>query len=164
MPIHNSLDQTLMQEDLDSLCVWASDWNLEFKANKCVHLQCNTSKYTKIDTGYKLNEVHLKVTSNYRDLGVIISSDLSFTSHYDLITTRAYRILGLLRRTFSSNIGIHEKLTLYISLVRSQLLYCSTLWRPYLLMDILQLKHVQRRATKYILNDYRMDYKTRLIY
>ena len=39
---------------------------------------------------------------------------------------------------------------LYISLVRSQLLYCSPLWRPYLISDIGQLESVQRRATRYI--------------
>ena len=37
------------------------------------------------------------------------------------------------------------------------------LWRPYLLKDISLLERVQRRATKYILNDYHSTYKSRLI-
>ena len=48
-------------------------------------------------------------------------------------------------------------------LVRSQLTYCSQLWRPYLLKDIFTLERIQRRETKYILNDYNSSYKTRLI-
>ena len=39
-------------------------------------------------------------------------------------------------------------------------LYCSQIWRPYLRKDI---KLVQRRATKFILNDYSLDYKSRLL-
>ena len=42
-------------------------------------------------------------------------------------------------------------------------MYCSPIWRPYLVKDISNLEHLQRRATKYILNDYISDYKTRLL-
>ena len=52
---------------------------------------------------------------------------------------------------------------LLISLVRSKLLYYSSLWRPHLLKDIELLEKVQRLATKFVLNDYTSDYKTRLI-
>ena len=46
--------------------------------------------------------------------------------------------------------------------MRPKLLYCSPLWRPFLIKDILLLERVQRRATKFILGDYSMDYKSRL--
>ena len=51
---------------------------------------------------------------------------------------------------------------LYLSLVKSHLTYCSQLWRPKLIKDMKSLEKVQRRATKYILNDYVSDYKARL--
>ena len=41
-------------------------------------------------------------------------------------------------------------------------MYCSQLWRPQLIRDINILERVQRRATKFILNDYISSYKTRL--
>ena len=71
-------------------------------------------------------------------------------------------MLGLLR-TFSKSMNIREKKLLYISLVRSQLLYCSVLWRPHLVKDIEMLERVQRHATKYILNDFKSDYKSCLL-
>ena len=46
--------------------------------------------------------------------------------------------------------------------MRPKLLYCSPLWRPFLIKDILLLERVQRGATKFILDDYNMDYKLRL--
>ena len=46
---------------------------------------------------------------------------------------------------------------------RSQVLYCSPVWQPYLIKDIKKLEQLQRWATKYILSDYLSDYKTLLI-
>ena len=55
-----------------------------------------------------------------------------------------------------------SKKKLYLSLVRSRLTYCSQVWHPCLLEDIQAMEKVQRRATKYILNDYYSDYESRL--
>ena len=38
------------------------------------------------------------------------------------------------------------------------------MWRPYYIKDILLLERIQRRATKYILNDYESSYKSRLLH
>ena len=37
------------------------------------------------------------------------------------------------------------------------------LWKPYLLKDIELLERIRRKATKFILSDYSLDYRTRLI-
>ena len=58
---------------------------------------------------------------------------------------------------------VHAKRCLYLSLIRSQLLYCSPLWRPQLLVDVRSLETVHRRATKFIINNPSMDYRDRLI-
>jgi len=107
--------------------------------------------------------VDLQERDKHKDLGVFFSSNMSFSAHYSHITCRAYRVLGLLRRTFRSTTNIDEKRLLYVTLVTYQLLYCSVLWRPFLIKDIELLEQVQRRATKYILNDYNSDYKSRLV-
>ena len=52
---------------------------------------------------------------------------------------------------------------LYLSLVRSRLTYCSQIWRPHLLKDIITLEKIQHRATIYILNDFTSDYRSCLI-
>ena len=42
-------------------------------------------------------------------------------------------------------------------------MYCSVLWKPYLIKHIQQIECIQRQATKYILNDYTSDYKSCLL-
>ena len=97
------------------------------------------------------------------DLGVMVSSDLQWKSHYLFILPKSYKILGLLRKVFSSVNCVRAKKVLYLSLVRSKLLYCSPIWRPHLLSDVRALENVQRRATKFILNASLSNYRLRLV-
>ena len=69
------------------------------------------------------------------------------------------------KSSFSILHSLGLRKSLYPSLVRSKLSYCSQLWRPHLVKNILCLESVQRRATRYIINDYsrHTSYKSRLI-
>ena len=48
-------------------------------------------------------------------------------------------------------------------MVRSQLFYCTQIWHPHLMKDILSIEQIQHRATKFLLNDYTSNYKTHLV-
>ena len=80
-----------------------------------------------------------------------------------ILLAKAYKALGLICRTFSQSVSPSVKVKLYIALVRSQIMYSSPIWRPHLMKDIHKIEQLQWRATKYILQDYTSDYKTRLI-
>ena len=68
----------------------------------------------------------------------------------------------MIRRNASSA-ALSVRKTLYLSLVRCHLSYCSQLWRPCLIKDIELLERVQRRATKFITGNYEVSYKDRLL-
>ena len=91
----------------------------------------------------------------------MFSSNFNWSAHYNMITSKAYRMLGLIRRTLKTNC-VNAKKQLYIAVIQSQLQYCSILWRPQLIKDIITIERIQCRATKYILNDYTSSYKSRL--
>ena len=91
-----------------------------------------------------------------------MSSDLTWNDHFRFVTAKAYKFLGIIRRTFTTN-SISTKRQLYISLVHSQLTYCSIIWIPPLSKHIVVLEKVQKRATKFILNDYSLGYKNCLV-
>ena len=166
--ISSDLDSLQLQQDLNSLSAWSTDWKLSFNELKCILLSfqsSNTSALTPTTTttSYQVNGHVIAPKSQHRDLGVVMSHDLSWTGHLSLIVKQAYKKLGLLRRSFSATTSISAKKSLYLSLVRSQLVYCSQVWHPHLVKDIKLLEDVQRRASKFILNDYASDYKTRLL-
>ena len=49
------------------------------------------------------------------------------------------------------------------SLVRSQFSYCTQLWHPHLLKDMLSIERIQHRTIKHILHNYTSSYKFRLL-
>jgi len=53
---------------------------------------------------------------SHKDLGLILSEDLSWSRHYKFIIARAYKILGLIRCTFASNHSPATLVKLYMSL------------------------------------------------
>ena len=55
------------------------------------------------------------------------------------------------------NAPVAKQLHLYLSHVRSLLEYCTPLWSPYQVNEIMRIERVQRHVTKFILNEYSSD-------
>ena len=160
--VSQTSDCLSFQQDLNNLVTWSTTWNLPFNDQKCSMVRFYTN-HSPLQYNYHLNSVPVAIKTSHTDLGIIVTSDLQWKSHHLYIISKSYKFLGLLRRVFSSVTCTRAKKILYLSLVRSKLLYCSPIWRPHLLADIKALENVQRRATKYILNDHLMDYRHRLV-
>ena len=79
----------------------------------------------------------LEQVENFKYLGVLLSSNLSFSQHITIqtICAKARKILGLLYRRFYKNTSNKALLQLYISLVRPHLEYASPVWNPCLKKD-----------------------------
>ena len=153
-------DQNILQEDIDALFTWSRDSDLNFNLKKFVHL----SFKSKFNTTYNMSDACIPcMDSHNKDLGIILSEDLSWGKCYKSITAHAYKVLGLIRRTFLPSRLASTMVKLYVSLVQSQLFYCTQIWRPHLMKDILSIERVQHCVTKYIVNDYTNCYKTHLI-
>ena len=123
---------------------WSSSCDLAFNVTKFIHMNYSFS------SSYYINSQRIISANQCKDLGITFTSNLSWSLHIDIIISKTYKILGLIRRTFHTNCIITKK-KLFLSLVRSQIMYCSQLWRPSLIKDISSLERVQRRATKYII-------------
>ena len=136
--------------DIRALQQWSSSSELSFNSSKSSFLRFCTI-LSPISVDYDLNGSSIPSVSHGRDLGILFSSDLSWSEHYKLICSSAYRQLSLLKRTFSTACPSHIKKLMYISLVHSRLTYCSQVWWPMLFKDIVMLDRVQRRATKLLL-------------
>ena len=153
-------DQQLLQDDLNSLLHWSKLVDLSFNPNKCVHICINP----KIIQSCFLGDNVIPTRSIQSDFGVAICDNyLQWSEHHNNILSKAYKMLGLVRRTFCANISTITKTKLYICLICSQIMYCSILWCPHLIQDFTKIERLQRRATKYILNDFSTDYKSHLI-
>ena len=118
-------------------------WLLKFNAGKCVVLKIKK----KIKYKYSLNGVYLQEVANQRDLGVIISNDLSPRTHIIEIVKKANQRVGMIRRCFSNHTAKKVQ-TLYTTMVRSVLEYGAPTWSPYYNKDIDNLEKVQKRCLR----------------
>ena len=156
----NSLhDCLLLQHDLTALDNWSRKWKLNFNYDKCKVLK--VARVIKNDHNYVMNNILLENMSNFNDLGINISSDLDWQLHIHLKVNKANSMLAFIKRTYGYSPMPDAKRMLYLTLIRSGLLYGSTVWYPNKACKKL-LEGVQRRATKYILNDFESSYKQRL--
>ena len=76
-----------------------------------------------------MNDTTLETTSDEKDLGVTIDSDLKFQAHVSKAVNKASRMLGLVRATFTCI----DEITLpklFSSMVRPHLEYGNVIWSP----------------------------------
>ena len=150
----------LLSSDLSSLNDWCDIWKLKLNERKCAHLCFSFSHKSTAMTEpaqYTVGDSVIVSAHEQKDLGVIVTDDLSWSCHYNKICKKAYLSLHLIKRALPASASVLLKKQLFISLVRSHFSYCSQLWKPLHVKDILSLERVQRRATKFILNDYVSD-------
>ena len=145
-------DVLILQSDLDALFAWSQLWKLSFNIKKC--LQLSICRSLKVSYVYMLDHNALERVDTINDLGVTVTSNLSWSKNIKSISAKANCLLGMIRRSISFDAPSPVKFQLYVSHIRSILEYCSPIWSPANVNDILLLERVQRHAKKYILNNY----------
>ena len=121
-----------LQQDLSKLCQWSKDWLMLFNTDKCkvMHLGYNNRQIAYFMSDDVLNSVTEEV-----DLGVTIQDSLKFDKHCAKIVTKSNRILGMIKRSFSTKTK-EFILNLYKTLIRPRLEYAVQAWSPHLYKDI----------------------------
>jgi len=92
-----------------------------------------------------MNNSKLMIVTQIRDLGILLSSDLSFNDHITIMCNKALRVFGFIRRNCFDFKNPNCFELLYCSLVRSILEYDSVIWNPYQTGLIIKIERVQKR-------------------
>jgi hypothetical protein len=99
-------------------------------AGKCKSMSFTRSRYTRHfqyeSSGHRLDSV-----DSICDLGVVLDSNINFSSHIDSVILKASRMLGYIMRIGKEFWDPYTLKTLYNSFVRSHLDYASVVWNPY---------------------------------
>ena len=144
--ISSEYDYMELQHDINRIHLWSETNKMQFNVSKC---KCTliSRKKSSACPALSLNNQTMEVVQSYRYLGVVISSDLSWSPHIQLICKKARKVLGLLYRNFAKYISDSGViLRLYKALVRPHLEYAAQVWSPYLVKDIQLLEKVQKFA------------------
>ena len=112
---------------------------------------------TKVDGG----KSRLEATTVERDLGVLVSDNLSVREQVEAAAATANSMLGRLKTAFRSR-GLKIWRTLYLTYIRHQLELAVQAWSPNLKGDIGILERVQNRVTKTITSIKHLSYEQRI--
>ena len=152
-PILKQEDTVTLQNDLNNLAEWEKMWGMQFHPEKCNSLTVTRSQST-YKTSYILKGHTLESVETAKYLGVTISHDMNWDKHIHNITAKANKILGFLRRNLQIK-NEDTKSLAYKSMVRSNLEYCASVWSPHTEKLKGKIEQVQRRAARYVTNNYR---------
>ena len=137
-------DAADLQNDLFRIYQWAERNNMEFNSLKFELIRYGRINDLKDSTSYiSPNWTIIEEKEHVKDLSVTMSNDCFFRSHINNIIESAKRISSWIIRTCSTREKI-PMLTLYKSLVRPILEYCSVLWAPIAKGDIQRLEEIQQ--------------------
>ncbi|CAM1304818.1 Uncharacterised protein r2_g1469 [Pycnogonum litorale] len=157
-----------LQDDLDRLQKWSTDWKMRFHPEKCSVMRLGNPKSDKRyymkskDAEGNPTIVELAESEVERDLGVLIDKGLTFKRHINQASAKANRVLGIIRRSCDF-LTPAVFIQLYKSIVRPILEYGHTAWQPRHKTLCCEVEDVQRRATKFISSLKDKPYPERLI-
>ena len=154
-------DHLALQRDIDALHLWSVTNKMKFHPLKCKVVSVTLNRigdYNDVPLpfcifNYTLNGEILDFVDSEKDLGVLVTTKLSWHDQTMAVYSKASSRLGLVRRTCHFVQCPRQKCVLYLSLVRSLYEHASIIWRPCSDNLIGKLEKVQKRAVKWILSE-----------
>ncbi|KAJ8038699.1 hypothetical protein HOLleu_16195 [Holothuria leucospilota] len=125
---------------------------MHFNTKKCFSMRITHSRNPKL-FNYTLDKDILESTASHTYLGDDISNNLTWNRHINHITSSANRSLAFIRRNLYS-CPRSVKANAYLTLVRTLLEYSSSVWDPYTVSLSNKVEQIQRRAARFVCNDY----------
>jgi len=119
-----------LQNDLIQFDNWCQSNSLRINVSKCSRITF-TKRKKPITFIYFIGTDRLNIKTHIKDLGIILSSDLTFNEHITLMCNKTKHIFGILKQNCCEFNDPNCLKTLYCSLIRSLVEYGSIIWSPY---------------------------------
>ena len=102
----SNADYIHLQHDIDRIQNWSSDNLMSFNVSKCKCMLISHKTHMNYPS-LTLSGEYLEIVQCYKYLGILLSSNLSWSTHIGSICVKIRKLLGLLHRQFSANANSH---------------------------------------------------------
>ena len=143
-------DCSALQEDINVLLTWCHLNGMEINIKKCCCITF-TRKTKPLLFNYKITTQFLQKVTTVKDLGVYLDNKLTFAEHVSVTTSKAFVVLGFIRRNTQAFEDIYCLKSLYCSLVRSIVEYGALVWAPHFTVHIDRIERIQKSFIRYAL-------------
>ena len=171
----NSINDTLLlQKNLNNVIEWSKNNNMELNKNKFEHLSHksqihnkNLENFDNLPFSQKHSQycatssLEISRTTHVKDLGVIVDQNLTWEIQINTIHKKCKQLCGWIFSVFHTR-DKDTMLTLFKSLIRSKLEYCSEVFNPHKIKEISKIEQIQRTFTSRIAGMQDSNYWQRL--
>ena len=137
-----------MNTDLQHLDGWLTANRLTLNVNRthvCYFKPKNASPISKLE----IRNIHIKTTSSIKYLGVHIDDKLAWKAHISYLTNKINNSIGVVCK-IRRHLNRRSLLTIYYSLVHSNLVYCQEIWGTAFKTTLLPLIRAQKKILRVI--------------
>ena len=127
LPIKNPNSCVVLQNETLDFIKWCSKIGLDINVNKCKVMSFSKSRNI-VNFEYEIDGNNIERVYKFNDLGVIFNSKLNFNDDCTFRVSKAKSMLGFVKRQTSELRDPEILKSLYCSLVRSNVEYCSQVW------------------------------------
>ena len=153
-------DYELLQRAILMIEEWSVANSLSFNTAKCKYMIISRKNSPLIPPhSLVLLGSPMEKVDCYKYLGLLITKNLTWSTHITSICSKAKKILGLIYRRFYTSSNQEAIKQLYISLVRPHLDYACQVWDPHLAKDKKILEDVQRFGCKLAAHQWDSSYQ-----
>ena len=100
------MDCQILQDDLNSLAQWETDWQMKFNVAKCYSMRVTWHPPDKhIQFDYTLRQQGLERVQSARCLGLAITDDLDWGQHISEISAKATKTMGFFGAIWPLHLG-----------------------------------------------------------
>ena len=146
----------ILEKETNKMMDWFAKNSLAANPTKFqTMLMCGNNKKVD-DLNIIVENTKLESTSSIKVLGVNIDSKLNFNDHVCDMCTKAGRQLNVLQR-LKGSLDFDSRMVIYKSFI-SNFNYCPVVWLFTRKSSLSKLENIQKRALRFVLNDYESDY------
>ena len=148
-----------LQSDLNKIYEWSCSWRINLHFDKCCMICFSNRRKNKISYTYNFGPNVIKSVASVKDLGVYFTENLNFRTHIEFVVSKALKMLGFVYKTTKHFNDNSVMVSLYKSLVRSRLEYCSSIWSPSQDYLIVKLERVQKKLVRWLCYRDKVNYR-----
>ena len=109
--IKSPIDCQILQDDLNSLALWETDWQMKFNVAKCHSIRVTRHlPENQIQFEYSLHQQRLEQVQSAKYLGITITDNLDWGQHVSEISCKQLRQWVFFRATWHWHLGTLRKL------------------------------------------------------
>ena len=139
----------MINTDLETIHRWAEKWLVKFNPSKSESFLVSRKNNRNMHPPLIMNVVYINEVQHHKHLGVILSNDGTWHEHINLITSKAWQKIYVMRK-LKFMLDRNSLNKIYISFVRPTLEYANIVWDNCTQYETNAIERIQIEAARIV--------------